>query len=52
MPLSTQRDINHYGCNESKDLCLSFLLAGNLFGLLLNPEDGDSMFLRNVEELL
>jgi hypothetical protein len=29
-----------------------FSLAGYLFGLLVDPEDGDSIFLRNVSEIL
>jgi hypothetical protein len=33
-------------------MMLRLFLAGNFPGLLFDPEDGDSTFLRNVGELL
>jgi hypothetical protein len=37
---------------KKKGLCFCLLLAGFLLNLLLDPEDGDSTFPRNVCELL
>jgi hypothetical protein len=40
-------DVSEKGSAAIFEICL--LLAGYLLGLLVNPEDGGSAFLRNVD---